>query len=163
MSETRLEVGRIKGRVLSVAVLALAGWLGFACGGKPEVEPVQAVQAVAPAEELEEAEEDAPVARVSMIPEDLPRYPGATLLDMDNESFEEGLTVTFESPDPVDSIRAYYDRELPAAGWQIEVSKRISDAYIIFAHKGDVEANIDVTEGGPTTTIEWSLYPFEEE
>ena len=160
MSETRLEVGRIKGRVLSVAVLALAGWLGFACGGKPEVE---AVQAVAPAEELEEAEEDAPVARVSMIPEDLPRYPGATLLDMDNESYEEGLTVTFESPDPVDTIRAYYDRELPAAGWQIEVSKRISDAYIIFAHKGDVEANIDVTEGGPTTTIEWSLYPYEEE
>ena len=163
MSVMRLEAGRIKGCVLSMAVLALAGWLGFACGGKPEVEPVQVAQAVAPAVELEQAEEDAPVAGVTLIPEDLPRYPGATLVDLDNESYEEGLTVTFESPDPVDTIRAFYDRELPAAGWAIEVSKRISDAYIIFAHKGNVEANIDVTEGGPSTTIEWSLYPFEEE
>ncbi len=163
MSETRLEVGRIKGRVLSLAVLAMAGWLGFACGGKPEVEPVQAVQAVAPAEELEEAEEDAPVARVSMIPEDLPRYPAATLVDVDSESYEEGLTVRFESPDSVDAIRAFYDRELPATGWEVEVAKRISDAYIILVHKGEVEASIDVTEGGTTTTIEWSLYPYEPE
>ena len=63
----------------------------------------------------------------------------------------------------MDQIRAFYDRELPAAGWEIEVAKRISDAYIVFAHKGDIEANIDVTEGGETTSIEWSLYSYEEE
>ncbi len=136
--------------------LVLAGCLGFACGGKPEVEPALAVEAV-------EAEAGELPPAVRMIPEDLPRYPAATLVDVDSESYEEGLTVRFESPDSVDAIRAFYDRELPATGWEVEVAKRISDAYIILVHKGEVEASIDVTEGGTTTTIEWSLYPYEPE
>jgi hypothetical protein len=153
MRETSSEARGIEVPLLCIGAVVLAGWLGLACGEKPRGEPIERV----------EAEVELPPRAVRLIPEDLPRYPAATLLDMDTETYEEGLTVTFESPDSVDQIRAFYDRELPAAGWEIEVAKRISDAYIIFAHKGEVEANIDVTEGGETTSIEWSLYPYEAE
>ncbi len=153
MRETSSEARGIEIPVLCIGAFVLAGWLGLAGGEKPRDETIERVEAAG----------DVPPAAVRLIPEDLPHYPNATLLDMDTESYEEGLTVTFESPDSVDQIRAFYDRELPAAGWEIEVAKRISDAYIVFAHKGDVEANIDVTEGGETTSIEWSLYPYEAE
>ncbi len=153
MRETSSEARGIEVPVLCIGALVLAGWLGLACGEKPQGETI----------ELVEVEVDVPPGAVRLIPEDLPRYPNATLLDVDTESYEEGLTVTFESPDPVEQIRAFYDRELPAAGWEIEVAKRISDAYIILAHKGEMEANIDVTEGRETTSIEWSLYPYEAE
>ena len=153
MRETSSEARGIEVPVLCIGAFVLVGWLSLACGEKRRGETI----------ELVEVEVDVPPGAVRLIPEDLPRYPNATLLDMDTETYEEGLTVTFESPDSVDQIRAFYDRELPAAGWEIEVAKRISDAYIVFAHKGDMEANIDVTEGGETTSIEWSLYPYEAE
>ena len=153
MRETSSEARGIEVPLLCIGAFVLAGWLGLACGEKPRGETIERV----------EAEVEVPPRAVRLIPEDLPRYPAATLLDMDTESYEEGLSVTFESPDSVDQIRAFYDRELPAAGWEIEVAKRISDAYIILAHKGEMEANIDVTEGGETTSIEWSLYPYEAE
>ena len=153
MRETSSEARGIEVPLLCIGAFVLAGWLGLACGEKPRGETIERV----------EAEVEVPPRAVRLIPEDLPRYPAATLLDMDTETYEEGLTVTFESPDSVDQIRAFYDRELPAAGWEIEVAKRISDAYIILAHKGEMEANIDVTEGRETTSIEWSLYPYEAE
>ncbi len=153
MRETSSEARGIEVPLICIGAFVLAGWLGLACGENPRGETNERV----------EAELEVPPRAVRLIPDDLPRYPAATLLDMDTETYEEGLTITFESPDSVDQIRAFYDRELPAAGWEIEVAKRISDAYIIFAHKGEVEANIDVTEGGETTSIEWSLYPYEAE
>ena len=153
MREMSSEARGIEVPVLCIGAFVLVGWLSLACGDKRRGETIEGV----------EVEVDVPPGAVRLIPEDLPRYPNATLLDMDTETYEEGLIVRFESPDSVDQIRAFYDRELPAAGWEIEVAKRISDAYIVFAHKGDVEANVDVTEGRETTSIEWSLYPYEAE
>ena len=133
-----------------VGGIALAAWLGISCGGEQQVE-------------RSKNGGTEPVAAPLEIPDDLPRYPGAKVISFDNESFEDGLTASFESPDPAEKIEAFYDEQLPAQGWAIEVAKHLDDGYIIFANKSGVEVNVDVMRGGGMTKIELSLYPHEEE
>ncbi len=132
--------------------LVTCGWL-LACGGEPASEPEQA--------EAEEEFEEA--FSLAQIPDDLPRYPGAEIAAFDNDSYEEGLTASFQSTDPAEKVHEFFTRQLPAHGWTIEIAKQLQDAYIIFANKGDIEVNIDVVKQDAGTTIELSMYLYEED
>ena len=132
--------------------LVTCGWL-LACGGEPASEPE-------PAEVEEEFEEAFGPAQ---IPDDLPRYPGAVIVAFDNESFEDGLTASFQSADPAEKVQEFFTLQLPAHGWTIEIAKALHDAYIIFANKSGLEANIDIMKRGTGTAIDLSVYPYEEE
>ena len=136
-------------RMARIRAVALTVGLALACGGEQTPAPTAGEGAGASAAIVE-------------IPDDLPRYPAATIVEFDNESYEDGVMASFESSDPMEQIRAFFDRELPAQGWEIEVAKRLGDAYILFANKDKIEVNIDITEGEPTT-IEVSVYAYEPE
>ena len=132
--------------------LVTCGWL-LACGGEPASEPERA--------EAEEEFEEA--FSLAQIPDDFPRYPGAVIAAFDNDSYEDGLTASFQSADPAEKVQEFFTRQLPAHGWTIEIAKQLQDAYIIFANKGDIEVNIDVVKQDAGTTIELSMYLYEED
>ena len=94
------------------------------------------------------------------IPNDFPRYPGMSITELDNDSYDQGLFAKFISPGSVDEIGAFYDEAFPKAGWTVSVSRRLSDRKILFADKAGLEVNVDIIEGDPQR-IELTLYPHD--
>ncbi|MFQ5513617.1 MAG: hypothetical protein ACE5FG_04210 [Myxococcota bacterium] len=104
---------------------------------------------------------------VAIVPDDVPdyfpRYPGAELVELDRESYDEGLVARFSTDGPFDSIQQFYEQELGPRGWQISVQRRLDDRFILFADRGPLEMALEIFRAGPPHRIELSLYPLEDE
>ena len=128
------------------------GWIvgvaiGLACSPQPDVPDVEL-------EERAGAYPDVP----DEIPADFPRYPDAELVSFDNTTFDQALTASFETSDSLAQIQAFYARELPASGWQLDVERRIDDRFIFYAGKGGLELNLEIFVAGPPRKIVMALY-----
>ncbi len=104
------------------ACAVVAGLTGalVACGSQKEspppsgsVEPPGAEESLAPAPGFQG------VVLPESYPDDVPRYPGATLTDVAVES-AASMIVTFQTDDSVDQVSGFFTKSLKSNGWWIE-------------------------------------------
>jgi len=142
-------------RVLLVRVLLVGLGITFAlaCGG----ESAPTAPTPTTSEEKNSAPGTSAVVVPDSIPDDFPRHPSMTVLDLDNTTYGQGLVVKFESDAALADLRAFYEKQFPASGWHISVSREIDDRLVFFADKGGLEVDLEIFKQEPHR-IEMSLY-----
>jgi hypothetical protein len=78
----------------------------------------------------------------SSLPADLPTYPQAKLTATESTS-DRGKVTVWTTPDPIDLIYAFYQKELTAKQWQI-VSQPTDSQPRLVAKKADVNVSIEM-------------------
>lgn len=147
---------RLSARPTIAWLLVAAASLG-ACGPSPEAAgdgdeaPLATEEIPPPFDEAidptdDEREVRAPEAESGVLPSgfpDLPRYPGATIVDLG-----PGRSVTFLAPEPPTRVGPAYRQILAARGWRVADD---DDGFVV--EKNGEEATLRITADGPSTRI----------
>lgn len=85
-------------------------------------------------------------------PEDVPQYPGATVVKA-QATPDSGIKVSFSTPDDAAKVASYYSDNFAAQGWS---SQRVDapDGSLVFADKGARSATVGIGAGEGTTKID---------
>lgn len=89
-------------------------------------------------------------------PSDIPAYPGATAAYSGTSNINsEGtqFAVVLSSTDPYEKVADYYTTQLPAQGWDIESTQKISGTTILGAVKDNRTLSVAVASGDDATSI----------
>ena len=84
------------------------------------------------------------------LPPDLPLYAAARPISS-MSSPTRGTIVNLRSQDAADLVSAWYGRELPARGWQLETQSGATNSHLVTAVKAGRKATVLIT-GGPDGT-----------
>ena len=89
-------------------------------------------------------------------PSDFPVYSNATVagsVSGSQEGYGKGMFVTFTTQDALDSVVAFYTKELPSRGWEATSSFNTNEMKTWAVTKGDLEGSVSITTADGTTTI----------
>lgn len=96
--------------------------------------------------------------------EDLPRYPGATIVDAGRSSrnLRDGVRIKLETTDPLPDVVKFYEDALKAAGWTIPQKRFPNEQFHMGVYtKGKLQYTLNVMRmgaGGASTTIQISYH-----
>jgi 3-dehydroquinate synthase class II len=85
-------------------------------------------------------------------PGDVPVYPDAaviSLLGMGGENRQ----VTFQVGDKTAEVYAFYQKKLPAQGWEVVTDMKMTPAYSLVAKKGNRQTAVIIGEDGEGSTV----------
>ena len=154
-------------------VLALAG---LGCGSEETRPPAPPAAAPAPAP-LPEAGARAPGAAGAEgavpapppeamewtgelpkdFPSDVPQYPGSKVTSAQGTQ-DQGVAVTFDSPDALATVTKFYEDSLASMGWQTQ-TQAIPEGSMILADKEDRMLQAMVHAGGQGTLVDMMIAP----
>ncbi len=92
------------------------------------------------------------VALPRNFPEDVPRYPQATVLTSMSQGDAMHM-VTFQTADAPERVHTFYGAKLRDGGWEIVSEVSMPQMRMIGAKKADREANVTVVGDGEKCTI----------
>ncbi|HEY8152639.1 MAG TPA: hypothetical protein VII72_00785 [Myxococcota bacterium] len=140
--------------------VALGSCLALGCGGEKSETPEAAPgSAAAPAGAAPGAPTAIPPVDDVWItelpanfPDDVPQYPGATVVKA-RPTFEEGIVVGFSTSDDPVKVANYFADALAAKGWS---TNRVDapEGIMLFADKGDRSATYGVATADGATQID---------
>lgn len=130
-----MKIKKILNYITLFVVFTLIFGFVLACGGS---EPTEEVSKVAEEEEVAIQTEGPPTSDVAGEDiSDMPRYPGSVRTDS-SVVVEAGLTmIGYVTSSSVDEVVNFYEKELPANGWEILYKFPIEGDSWLTASKGD--------------------------
>ena len=90
-------------------------------------------------------------------PGDVPQYPGSKV-SLAQGTADQGVAVTFDSPDDLATVAKFYEDSLAAMGWQTK-TQNIPEGEMILADKEDRILQAMLTAGGQGTLVEMIIAP----
>lgn len=144
-------LGGIHGVGIAVSIGAL---VALGCGGEKTEAPAPETPA-APAEQPAAAPGQGELWSSTLpdnFPEDIPRYPGASVVKS-HSTPESGMKVMFTTPDDPGKVAAYYNDNFVAQGWS---AQRVDapDGTLVLADKGTRSATAGIMTGEGGTKID---------
>lgn len=89
------------------------------------------------------------------LPKDLPVYPGATTEGGVNVTGGEGggVMLIAKTKDSPDQVLAYYQAEMPKAGWKIATTVQSGEGHVLMCEKDDRFASIIIGKEGDMSSV----------
>jgi hypothetical protein len=146
-------------KLLGIQGFGIAASLGalvaLGCGGEKTESPAPETTPAAPAEQSAAKPGQGELWSSTLpdnFPEDIPRYPGASVVKS-HSTPESGMKVTFTTPDDPGKVAAYYNDNFVAQGWS---AQRVDapDGTLVLADKGTRSATAGIMAGEGGTNID---------
>ncbi len=98
---------------------------------------------------LKFAGDEAGVPLPDGFPSDVPIYAGATVVA--SMTLPGGMNVTLKTGDPQEKVRAYYETQLKANGWEVQATMNTADGAMLQTQKENRSVNVVIGRDEATT------------
>ncbi len=133
-----------------LACVLLAGFVWGVVGCREAEDGASASRDVTPEAPAPVPEASPPPKVKASLPEDVPDYPDGNVL-LSRASGDQGVSVRFETDDPVAEVADFYAKSLAEEGWKTENRAAVGGA-AVFANKGKRRAAISVSQSAEGKT-----------